>query len=100
MSDSSGIPPGSKPSSPPSPAEQMMSAPIQTGMGKTYDLKGDTAIKKWVQMQFPSMSPDQIKKFIQQFTMTLCNQINQQIKKELSRARKTARKLKRAEEGE
>jgi len=97
MSDSSGIPPGTKP---PSPAEQMMSTQAQTGMGKSFDLKGNTAIKKWVEMKFPGMSPDQVKKFIQQFTMTLCNQINQQIKKELSRARKTAQKLKRAEEGE
>ena len=98
MSDSSGIPPGSKP--PSSPADQIMSAQVQTGIGRAYDLKGNTAIKKWVQMQFPSMTPDQIKKFIQQFTMTLCTQINQQISKELAKARKTAQKLKRAEEGE
>jgi hypothetical protein len=101
MSDSSGVPPPSSGSSSQSSSQQgALPTQIQTGMSKPYDIKGDTAIRNWAKHFYPGMTEDQLNKFVQQFLMTICQQISQQIGKEMQEQRKQAQKLKRAEEGE
>jgi len=101
MSDSGGVTPPSSGSSGSSSSPQDQLPPeIETGMGKAYALKGDTAIRQWAQHFFPGISGKQLDQFVQQFTMTICQQINQQIARALKQSKKAMERLKRAEEGE
>ena len=102
MSDSGGVTPpssGSSGSSGSSPQDQLP-VQVETGMGKAYDVKGDTAIRQWAQHFFPGMSGQQLDKFVEQFTMTICQQINQQIARALKQSKKAMERLKKAETGE
>ncbi|WP_420422112.1 hypothetical protein [Simkania sp.] len=100
MSDSGGVTPPSSGSSPPPSSKDAPPAQIQTGMGKAYDVKGDTAIRNWAKHFFPGMSEDQLNRFVQQFMQSICQEISRQIGKEMQQQKKTAQKLKRAEEGD
>jgi hypothetical protein len=97
--DHNGITP---PSSGGSDASSSNSLPkqIQTGMSRSYEVKGNSAIRSWAQHFFPQMTSDDLDTFIQEFLMTICQQVCVQVKKELENARKQARKLREAEEGE
>lgn len=91
------IPPSSG-STPTSPSAESNLNQVQTGLAKYYQVKGNTAIKKWAQKNFPQMSESQLNKFVQQFLMTICQQISNQIAHDLKRARKAAQKLRRSEQ--
>ena len=100
MSDSGGVtPPSSGSSSQPS-SQDAPPPQVQTGMSKSYDVKGDTAIRSWAQHFFPGMSESQLDRFVQQFLQTICQEVSRQIGNEMKKMHKQAEKLKRAEEGE
>ena len=97
MADSGGVKPPSGSDHP--PPSLGLPEQVHTKMEQSYTVKGDTAIRNWVKHFFPAMSEKQVNLFVERFTMTICQQINQQISKELKRARESARKLRKSEEG-
>lgn len=101
MSDSGGVtPPSSGSSGSSSSPQDQLPVQVETGMGKAYDIKGDSAIKRWAQHFYPGMTGKQLDQFVEQFTMTICQQINQQIARALKQSKKAMDRLKKAEEGE
>ena len=99
MADSSKITPLSS-GSLSSSSDNLLPKQMQTQMSKTYEIKGNSAIRAWAKNFYPQMSAKQLDQFVQQFLMTICKQVSQQIGKEMQKARKAAQKMKRAEEGE
>ncbi|MCY3974675.1 MAG: hypothetical protein OXF02_03930 [Simkaniaceae bacterium] len=74
-------------------------AQAPTGLGRSYAVKGDTAIREWAHHFYPGMSKEQTDRFVKQFLQTICQEIGRQISKEMARARKRLRKMREAEEG-
>ena len=85
-------PSGSTPSEPPHQ--------IETGMQKSFHLEGNTAMKKWFRKSFPGMSDAQLDKAVNQFLLSIMQDMQRTINTQLKHAKEAARKLKKSEEGE